>query len=81
MAHIQIHPRKGGGYELLVDGVDIGPAVIADSVHVSFGFDDVRRVCDGPRPVVTLSLAAHTLDADLPESIVEAMRVTEDSDA
>lgn len=69
MAHVQIRPNGRGAYKLMVDGVDISEAVLAESVRIEFDA--------AARPTLRMSLAADTLDADLVDSVIESMRVTE----
>lgn len=74
MSAIQLSSNERGGYTLLVDGVDISDAVLASSVSLRF---EVEKV--GPtRAVLSVDLAAHVLDVDLPEVVVEAARVAEE---
>lgn len=70
MAHIQIaygtpadgHPAA----RVLVDGVDITDAVLADGFGVEFEHDTRRAV-------VSMKLRADRLDLELPDSIIDAL--------
>lgn len=66
MAHVEIKPNAEGGSHVIVDGVDIGNHVLADGFAIhpndNLGF------------TVSLTIFARTLDADLPESVIEALR-------
>ena len=65
MTHVQISSNERGSYTLLVDGHDLSMAALADSLSVTFPRDD-----PGLRARVTFTVAADTLDLDLPESVV-----------
>lgn len=72
MTHVQLrnHPDGGsapGVFQLLVDGVDLSRAVLAGSVTIEtpVGFTECARV--------TMTVAADTLDVDLPASVIEAL--------
>ena len=75
MTHVQIrnHPTMDG-HQILVDGHDLSTAVLADSLRVTAvgsptGPDEIR---------VSITIAADTLDVDLPEAVIQAMREAED---
>ncbi len=77
MAHVQIAPTDDGAYRLLVDGVDISKAVLADSVRIGFETGTIggRRI-----PTVQIELAVDRIGLDLPDAVLEALHAGDDSD-
>lgn len=73
MAHVQIRKKDGGGYAVIIDGVDIGQHVMHDGFSIEP--TDVRRV-DGSVLgwEVRLRIFAQSLDADLPDAVVVAAK-------
>lgn len=73
MSHVQIRQAHPGVYQCIVDGRDMTRDILAGTLSVEFPQDsefDVARV--------TITLAADTLDIDMPDAILEALRDTED---
>lgn len=75
MSHVQIRIGRDDaddrGAQVVVDGVDITKAVLADG----FAID----ITDYPKPsaVVTMRLRVDRLDMDLPESVLNVIETTE----
>jgi hypothetical protein len=70
MTHIQIHMAMGE-VEVLVDGFDLTPHILAEGFAVEMG-----DVFHKPSKV-DLVRVAKTLDVDLPEGILKAVRQDE----
>lgn len=74
MAHVQIHQNSDGSGRVLVDGVDLSMHILADGFRIENlggGKTDPARV--------HMTVVADTLDVDLPEAVIEAVR--QDGDA
>lgn len=73
MAHVQINRKDGGGYAVVVDGVDIGQHVMHDGFSIEpTSHSTVAGEILGW--VVHLKIFARSLDADLPDAVVVAER-------
>jgi len=68
MPHVHLRTIQGVGPQLLVDGVDMTNAVAQDGFSVS----QPHRF--GPSFQVTLKLAPGSVDLDLPDCVIKALR-------
>lgn len=66
--HVEIGRNERGGHTLIVDGVDLSRKVLTEGFTVRFGGSPADP------DLVTLTVAADTLDIDLPAAAVEAFR-------
>lgn len=71
MAHVKINAKGSGVTEVIVDGVNMTRDIMVAGFGVTFPESefDVARV--------HMVVAADTLEMDLPESVIEALRVQE----
>ncbi|MCZ3386330.1 MAG: hypothetical protein LH630_05065 [Actinomycetia bacterium] len=73
MAHVQIHlsAAKPKDARVMVDGIDITRSVMAEGFAVTIESELGRA------STVSMVVAADTLDVDLPDAVLQAMRASE----
>ena len=69
MSHVEIKKVDGHPPVLLVDGVNLSNSVLADGFKIEFADDRDRFAA-----YVHMTVAAEVLDADLPDSVLVAIR-------
>ena len=72
MTHVMLSRNSNGTHTLLVDGIDLSMHVINEGFRV-----EVAEAIDQPDRV-HMVIAADTLEADLPESVITAIRCEAD---
>lgn len=68
MTHVTLNRTKGGGHRLVVDGFDMSMHVLAEGFRVEVSDDPARP------DLVHLVIAADTIEADLPDSVISAVK-------
>lgn len=68
MTHIQYRRDHQGRGTLAVDGFDLTPHALAKGFEIEIPEDLAQQA------VVRVTLVADTLDVDLPDAVVEALR-------